>query len=364
MNLDPTVLSYSFDPGSDSTKYVIETAFDDARGERRTCTVARRYSMFLELHASIAPQLALPHKLPAKKKLLNTEKVKKQRVDRLQDYLCRAVAAAGPRPPRALALFLGVPEMTEAQLAESVVAEDARFFDSDDAAADASWRRGVSIEFLVAFTNAHGCWDARTDEVVRDVIRPATAAARCRYVDLPAVAAAAAVGPAATFVCHCWGAQWGTLVAALADGAADRSRRVWIDVFAVRAQFGAQFVRVAQFGAQFHRDPPISLVAGAAVARRRRRRKLRRRHPPLRLSGVRPRSGARCRRAAPQRREQGGARRRAAADRRARAPRDMPPLVRPPCRARRPRAPPPAARHASVFTLAAAAAAALGVSPS
>ena len=234
MNLDPTVLSYSFDPGSDSTKYVIETAFDDARGERRTCTVARRYSMFLELHASIAPQLALPHKLPAKKKLLNTEKVKKQRVDRLQDYLCRAVAAAGPRPPRALALFLGVPEMTEAQLAESVVAEDARFFDSADAAADASWRRGVSIEFLVAFTNAHGCWDARTDEVVRDVIRPATAAARCRYVDLPAVAAAAAVGPAATFVCHCWGAQWGTLVAALADGAADRSRRVWIDVFAVR----------------------------------------------------------------------------------------------------------------------------------
>ena len=243
MNLDPTVLSYSFDPGSDSTKYVIETAFDDARGERRTCTVARRYSMFLELHASIAPQLALPHKLPAKKKLLNTEKVKKQRVDRLQDYLCRAVAAAGPRPPRALALFLGVPEMTEAQLAESVVAEDARFFDSDDAAADASWRRGVSIEFLVAFTNAHGCWDARTDEVVRDVIRPATAAARCRYVDLPAVAAAAAVGPAATFVCHCWGAQWGTLVAALADGAADRSRRVWIDVFAVRAQFGAHCIR-------------------------------------------------------------------------------------------------------------------------
>ena len=69
---------------------------DDARGERRTCTVARRYSMFLELHASIAPQLALPHKLPAKKKLLNTEKVKKQRVDRLQDYLCRAVAAADP----------------------------------------------------------------------------------------------------------------------------------------------------------------------------------------------------------------------------------------------------------------------------
>ena len=259
MNLDPTVLSYSFDPGSDSTKYVIETAFDDARGERRTCTVARRYSMFLELHASIAPQLALPHKLPAKKKLLNTEKVKKQRVDRLQDYLCRAVAAAGPRPPRALALFLGVPEMTEAQLAASVVAEDARFFDSDDAAADASWRRGVSIEFLVAFTNAHGCWDARTDEVVRDVIRPATAAARCRYVDLPAVAAAAAVGPAATFVCHCWGAQWGTLVAALADGAADRSRRVWIDVFAVRAQFGAHCIRVAQFGAQFYRDPPISL---------------------------------------------------------------------------------------------------------
>ena len=264
MNLDPTVLSYSFDPGSDSTKYVIETAFDDARGERRTCTVARRYSMFLELHASIAPQLALPHKLPAKKKLLNTEKVKKQRVDRLQDYLCRAVAAAGPRPPRALALFLGVPEMTEAQLAESVVAEDARFFDSDDAAADASWRRGVSIEFLVAFTNAHGCWDARTDEVVRDVIRPATAAARCRYVDLPAVAAAAAVGPAATFVCHCWGAQWGTLVAALADGAADRSRRVWIDVFAVRQWPGA--AADANFDGVILRCASLAFVHEAARA--------------------------------------------------------------------------------------------------
>ena len=32
-----------------------------------------------------------------------------------------------------------------------------------------------------------------------------------------------------SFGSHCWGAEWGLLVAALADGA-DPNRRVWIDV--------------------------------------------------------------------------------------------------------------------------------------
>ena len=94
------VLSYSFDPSSDSTKYVIETAFTTRA--RAAHVHGRRALLDVPRAARVGAQLALPHKLPAKKKLLNTEKVKKQRVDRLQDYLCRAVAAAGPRPPRAL----------------------------------------------------------------------------------------------------------------------------------------------------------------------------------------------------------------------------------------------------------------------
>ena len=34
--------------------------------------------------------------------------------------------------------------------------------------------RGVSVEFLVAFTFAHDCWDMPTWQVQRDIIKPAT----------------------------------------------------------------------------------------------------------------------------------------------------------------------------------------------
>ena len=42
------------------------------------------------------------------------------------------------------------------------------------------------------------------------------------------------MGATVTFASHTWGAAWGTLVAALADGGADRNRRVWVDIFAIR----------------------------------------------------------------------------------------------------------------------------------
>ena len=89
--------------------------------------------------------------------------------------------------------------------------------------------------------------------MVRDIIKPMTAMTRCRFAELPEfrdiVGAAQArrrplastapttvqrssplpPSPPQSFGSHCWGAEWGLLVAALADGA-DPNRRVWIDV--------------------------------------------------------------------------------------------------------------------------------------
>ena len=92
--------------------------------------------------------------------------------------------------------------------------------------------RGVTIQFLVDFANACKCWDMTTRDVRRLFVMPATRATRCRFVELPEMADI--VGKATTFVSHTWGAKFGDLVAALCDGQADRSRRVWVDIFAVR----------------------------------------------------------------------------------------------------------------------------------
>ena len=104
---------------------------------------------------------------------------------------------------------------------------------SDDAAAY-SWACAVTIGWLIKFTNDHDCWEWPTWRVVRDIVKPETAELRCRYADLPSVRATGAVGEATTFASHTWGAKWGGLVSALADGGADRSRRVWVDIFAIR----------------------------------------------------------------------------------------------------------------------------------
>ena len=88
--------------------------------------------------------------------------------------------------------------------------------------------------------------------MVRDIIKPMTAMTRCRFAELPefrdivgaaqarrsplasaalcaALFTTSALPPPQSFGSHCWGAEWGLLVAALADGA-DPNRRVWIDV--------------------------------------------------------------------------------------------------------------------------------------
>ena len=109
------------------------------------------------------------------------------------------------------------------------------------------------IWWLVEFTIKHNCWHWPTWRVVRDIIKPMTAMTRCRFAELPEfrdiVGAAQArrrplastapttvqrsspipPSPPQSFGSHCWGAEWGLLVAALADGA-DPNRRVWIDV--------------------------------------------------------------------------------------------------------------------------------------
>jgi len=72
-----------------------------------------------------------------------------------------------------------------------------------------------------------------TWQVVRDIIRPATRATRCRYVELPHVKAG--VGPAKVFVSHTWGAPFQDLVAAVAHALnGDETVPVWVDILAVR----------------------------------------------------------------------------------------------------------------------------------
>ena len=94
--------------------------------------------------------------------------------------------------------------------------------------------RGLPIWWIVDWTIENNCWNYPTWKVRRNIIVPATHLSRCRYVELPHLVITGFVGPATTYVSHSWQACWGDLVAALCDGDADRNRRVWIDLFAVR----------------------------------------------------------------------------------------------------------------------------------
>ena len=97
---------------------------------------------------------------------------------------------------------------------------------------DNLWERGVRLDWLIAFTFSHDCWDFKTYEVVRDIIRPGTVdVARCRYADLPSVKPF--TGGSTVFASHAWGAKWGDLVLALARSV-PLDAYVWVDVFAVR----------------------------------------------------------------------------------------------------------------------------------
>lgn len=95
-----------------------------------------------------------------------------------------------------------------------------------------SQERGIPIGFLIDFTNYYDCWDWTSWDVIRRIIKPATEATRCRFVELPELKRI--VGPAHTFISYAQAGKWGDLVAAVSDGGADKTRRVWIDIFAVR----------------------------------------------------------------------------------------------------------------------------------
>lgn len=151
---------------------------------------------------------------------------------RLRAQLSQLNCAPNPNPNCAQ-----LSPKNEQEWLAKILAEDEAAFGTNqadsDASAEASHKRGVTIGFLIDFTNKHNCWDWPTWKVVRDVVKPATEKTRCRYADLPDVLATGAVGAAKTFSSHCWGAIWGLMVAALADKA-DLQRRVWVDIFAVR----------------------------------------------------------------------------------------------------------------------------------
>ena len=150
----------------------------------------------------------------------------------------------------------GAPErwglLSEEEWKARIEAEDAVAFGThapgSDAAAAASHLRGVTIGWLLEFTELHQCWEWTTQEVADRIIKPATARTRCRFADLKIADHAAAdlkavrtntprapatVGPATVYVSHCWGGSWGALCRALSDEHG-QAVRVWIDVAAVR----------------------------------------------------------------------------------------------------------------------------------
>ena len=90
---------------------------------------------------------------------------------------------------------------------------------------------GVTIEWLLAFTFDHNCWDKPTWWVNRHIIKEATRHNRRRYMDLDEMKQYKR--PATVFMSHCWGAVWGDVVLAACHGARF-GRVVWIDLFAVR----------------------------------------------------------------------------------------------------------------------------------
>eukprot|EP00854_Cymbomonas_tetramitiformis_P012845 gene12845-15179_t len=116
-------------------------------------------------------------------------------------------------------------------LSEGVLADEASAQDAANQNAARLHLRGVTAAWLTRFTTEHACWDWPTWQVVRDIVKPTTRSNRVRFVELEGMAEVA--GRANVFVSHCWGAPWGTLVAAAVEGIVE-DQRVWIDVFAVR----------------------------------------------------------------------------------------------------------------------------------
>ena len=96
---------------------------------------------------------------------------------------------------------------------------------------------GVTVDWLLAFTFDHDCWNRPTWWVNRHIIKEATRTSRCRYMHLPEMKKYA--DSSEVFVSHSWGSKWGDVVLASCHGA-HRDRVVWLDLFAVRQWPGSK----------------------------------------------------------------------------------------------------------------------------
>lgn len=115
----------------------------------------------------------------------------------------------------------------EERMKSNAEAEDAEA--NEDA--DSLRCRGISVTFLLQLTHELNIWDWETWQVVQFMVKPATAASRCRFADLDYIKPH--TGPSRVFMSHCWSGKWGDLVCAACSGART-DRFVWIDIFAVR----------------------------------------------------------------------------------------------------------------------------------
>ena len=109
---------------------------------------------------------------------------------------------------------------------------------------DEAWGEGLAdmrigcalrIDFLVALTFVLDLWSWTTLEVVIFLVKSSTEEWRCRFADHPAVKPY--TGKADALMSHSWGNNWGTLIAAAAQGA-PFGRFVWICALANRQWAG------------------------------------------------------------------------------------------------------------------------------
>jgi len=86
------------------TEYIIKSTVGDQQ-----FAVQHRFSNFLELHEALLHKLSkLPAAFPVTKSMFNSESIKRDRVEKLQEYLRNCLRLSGDRPPNALLKFLSV----------------------------------------------------------------------------------------------------------------------------------------------------------------------------------------------------------------------------------------------------------------
>lgn len=92
-----------------------------------------------------------------------------------------------------------------------------------------------TIAFVVALCRTFTLYKVTTGESCTNLVIPLMSGSRCCFfIELKAMRKAGVVGWAVTFISHCFSGFFGDLIAALCDEGADLTRRVWLDIFAVR----------------------------------------------------------------------------------------------------------------------------------